>query len=41
LAKLVIVNREETPLDWTADLVIRAAIGETMQAVVEIGRAHV
>jgi NAD-dependent deacetylase len=37
-AKLIIVNRDPTPLDATADLVIHAPIGETMQAVMrEIG----
>ncbi len=33
-AKLVILNREPTPLDDEADLVINAEIGETLQAVV-------
>lgn len=33
-AKLVILNREETPLDGDADLVIRAEIGPTMKRVV-------
>jgi NAD-dependent deacetylase len=33
-AKLVIVNREPTEQDKTADLVIHAGIGETMQVVV-------
>lgn len=32
-AKLVIINREPTPLDEVADLVIRAPIGETMRDV--------
>jgi len=32
-AKLVILNRDRTPLDGIADLVIRAPIGETMGAV--------
>lgn len=32
-AKLVIINRDETPLDGMADLVINAAIGETMGSV--------
>ncbi|MCB9858441.1 MAG: NAD-dependent deacylase [Phycisphaerales bacterium] len=32
-AKLVIINRDETPLDPIADLVINAPIGETMTAV--------
>ncbi|HTZ35791.1 MAG TPA: Sir2 family NAD-dependent protein deacetylase [Stellaceae bacterium] len=31
-AQLVIVNREETPLDGIADLVLRAPIGDTMGA---------
>lgn len=33
-AKLVILNREETPLDEDADLIIRAEIGPTMKQVV-------
>ncbi|REJ93995.1 MAG: NAD-dependent protein deacylase [Planctomycetota bacterium] len=32
-AKLVIINRDATPLDSMADLVINAAIGETFRAV--------
>ncbi len=32
-ARLVILNRDPTPLDDTADLVIRAPIGETMSSV--------
>ena len=32
-AKLVIVNRDETPLDSTADLVINASIGEVLQEI--------
>lgn len=32
-ARLVIINRESTPLDFAAALVIRAGIGETMSAV--------
>lgn len=32
-AKLVIINREPTPMDGFADLVINAGIGETMAAV--------
>jgi len=32
-AKLVIVNRDSTPLDGIADLVINAGIGETLSAV--------
>lgn len=32
-ARLVIINREPTPLDGTADLVVHAVIGETLQAV--------
>ncbi len=32
-AKLVIINREPTPLDPIADLVLHAPIGETMSAV--------
>jgi NAD-dependent deacetylase len=34
-AKLVILNREETPQDPYADLVIRAEIGPTMRAVID------
>lgn len=33
-AKLVIINRDETPLDCVADLVIRAGIGATLHAAV-------
>ena len=32
-AKLVIVNRDETPLDGIADLVINAPLGEVMEAI--------
>lgn len=32
-AKLVIINRDETPLDRIADAVINAALGETMTAL--------
>lgn len=32
-ARVVIINRESTPLDFAAALVIRAGIGETMSAV--------
>ena len=32
-AKLVIINRDPTPLDSMADLVINASIGETFRAV--------
>ena len=32
-ARLVIINREPTPLDSLAELVVNASIGETMQAV--------
>ncbi len=34
-AKLVIVNKTETPLDHLADVVIREPIGKTMQAVLD------
>jgi len=34
-AKLAIVNREATPLDTVADLVIRAPIGEALRMVVD------
>lgn len=34
-AKLVILNREETPLDRHADLVINAEIGPTMRSVID------
>ena len=33
-ARLVIVNREETPLDGIADLVLHAEIGPTLSAAV-------
>jgi NAD-dependent deacetylase len=32
-AKLVIINREATPLDDSADIVLRSAIGETLTAI--------
>jgi len=35
-ARLAIVNREETPQDRFADLVINAEIGPTMRAVIEV-----
>ncbi|MBN2560928.1 MAG: NAD-dependent deacylase [Phycisphaerae bacterium] len=35
-AKLVIINREQTPLDAIADLVVHGSIGETMGTVVEV-----
>jgi NAD-dependent deacetylase len=35
-ARLVIVNREPTPLDAAADLVLHAELGVTLQAVAEI-----
>jgi hypothetical protein len=31
----VILNREQTPLDGYADLVLNAEIGPTMQAVID------
>jgi NAD-dependent deacetylase len=34
-ARLVILNRDETPQDDVADLSIRAEIGPTMQAVID------
>lgn len=34
-AKLVIINKTETPLDYQADLIIRDPIGKTMRAVME------
>ena len=36
-AKLVIINREETPLDRFADLVLNADIGETLS---QLGSAN-
>jgi NAD-dependent deacetylase len=33
-AKLVIINRDPTPLDGTADVVIRESIGETLTQIV-------
>jgi NAD-dependent deacetylase len=35
-ARLVILNREETPLDGVADLVINAEIGPTMGSVIDL-----
>jgi NAD-dependent deacetylase len=35
-AGLVILNREETPLDGHADLVINAEIGPTMGSVIDL-----
>ena len=35
-AKLVIINRDATPLDHLADLVINAPIGETMTSVMNV-----
>jgi NAD-dependent deacetylase len=35
-ASLVIVNREATPLDQAADLVLHRSIGETMGAMVGV-----
>jgi NAD-dependent deacetylase len=35
-ASLVIVNREATPLDRAADLVLHRAIGDTMGAMVGV-----
>lgn len=35
-AKLVIVNNEPTPLDWKADVVIRAPIGPTLAGIVSL-----
>ena len=32
-ASLVIVNNQETPLDFLADIVIREPIGETMRSL--------
>ena len=34
-AKLVIINRDETPLDGIADLVINAPLGEVIEAIEE------
>jgi NAD-dependent deacetylase len=34
-AKLVIINRDPTPLDRMADVVVNAAIGETFRAIAE------
>jgi NAD-dependent deacetylase len=36
-ARLVIINRDPTPLDHLADVVIRASIGETLQAIETAG----
>jgi len=35
-AALAIINREATPLDGLADLVLRGSIGETLGAAVDI-----
>ena len=35
-ASLVIVNREQTPLDRAADLVLHRSIGDTMGAMVGV-----
>jgi NAD-dependent deacetylase len=37
-AKLVIINRDETPLDSMADVVIHSQAGVTMSAVLEEAR---
>lgn len=39
-AALVIVNRDETPLDTVADLVVHASIGETLGGAVDGLRTH-
>lgn len=39
-ARLVILNREATPLDCLADMVIHAALGETIRRVVSRLEAH-
>ena len=36
-ARLVILNREETPLDEYADLVLHEEIGATLSAAVPVG----
>jgi NAD-dependent deacetylase len=38
--RLVIINRDPTPLDSLADVVIRAGIGETLQAIEAVGRGR-
>jgi NAD-dependent deacetylase len=35
-ARLVIINRDPTPMDEVADLVINASIGETMDKVMDV-----
>lgn len=35
-AKLVIMNREETPLDWLATIVVRAPLGEFFRILQEV-----
>jgi hypothetical protein len=35
-AKLAILNRDETPQDRFADLVVNAGIGPTMRAVIDL-----
>ncbi len=37
-ARLVIINRDETPLDSAADVVIREPIGQTIAAIDEVLR---
>jgi len=39
-AKLVIINKTETPLDGLADIVIRKSIGATMSQVLELSDSH-
>ncbi len=39
-ARLVIINRDPTPLDSMADLVVHGSIGETMEAVMEQMKAE-
>lgn len=39
-ARLVIINRDPTPLDQSADVVIREAIGETLAAIAALIVAH-
>lgn len=37
-AKLVIINREPTPFDAIADLVVSGQVGEIMETVMELSR---
>jgi NAD-dependent deacetylase len=40
-ARLVIINRDPTPLDEAADAVINASVGETLSTIDAILKGHV